>query len=91
MEDYFLFCIVFGAAVEELVEELHLFEWNYIQSAQFVDLQQHMPSVLRFADLLAVLPQSRLQAAPRLRADLLHQALDDVVAELVLGEGDEAG
>jgi len=49
-----------------------------------------VPSVLRFADLLAVLLQLTFQDTLRLWRYLLHQALNDVISKLMLGESDEA-
>jgi len=58
---------------------------NYIQSLDFIDLQQNMSTVLRLGDLLGVLLQLPLQDDPRLGTYFLNQRLDHIVAKLVLG------
>lgn len=44
-----------------------------------------MPSILRLANLLTALSEFGLQHHPLLLRGTIKQALDDVVAELVLG------
>ena len=50
---------------------------------------KHMPSVLRFAYLLAMFSQLRKQALTMKGRRVVNEALDDVISELVLGYGDE--
>lgn len=65
-------------------------EYGLYTSFDFVELHEDVAAVLRLADLLGVLAEFGAQVGPSLRRDLLHEALDDVVAELVAGEADEA-
>lgn len=64
-------------------------EYLHTRSLILLHLHEHMPAVLGFADLLAVLLQFCLQNRLFLSRGPAQQALDDVVPELMLGNHDE--